>query len=645
MKKLLLAPLAFALFSSVAFGQAFSGPASIAQPTTANHCLKVQTTGGSTIIDSGMNCGSGSGTVTSVTAGTGLTGGTITASGTIALALPQAATIGGVFSKAAITHNFLTSISSVDGSVGQAQPACADISDAGSGCSGAASAVGANPSQTITGAVHNGSASTFMRSDAAPALGTITQQTVINLNAATAPTPITGTVLQIVGADAAAGFIETDMFAGAAIFTGRRADGTGASPTAVQSGDVLAGFSARPYDGTAYATNSVANVQGVATENFTAAHHGADVAANCTQIATLTTGECGRFKYNGFTIPTGSTYQINGTQIATGALSDSANIALLNAANTFTNKTTVSGASFGLSGNISAPTWTTAGIRYANVAATLTDTTAATGTTAVGYTDVFGGNTIAATNTGVIFTKYATLHIAAPTAGTNVTFTNSYAADLDSLTVGTSNPFTVSAAGMVVASTNGISAEFGDGSNTSVQIYFSYPRATVGYDGANVFLQGTTSKGVRLLPNGGSTNGLYLDSSSNVQINGNGFLSSNAAANLQLGAVDAAAPVAQTLQVQSVVTATSNTAGALWKFRDSAGTGSAASGGYEWDTHPLGGSGSTPNAAVSEMTLSSAGVLNVVGGYSANGSAGVSCAANTVTLLTQTVTNGLVTHC
>ena len=114
---------------------------------------------------------------------------------------------------------------------------------------------------------------------------------------------------------------------------------------------------------------------------------------------------------------------------------------------------------------------------------------------------------------------------------------------------------------------------------------------------------------------------------------------------LQLGAADAAAPVAQTFQVQSVVTATSNAAGALWKFRDSAGTGSAASGGYEWDTHPLGGSGSTPNAAVSEMTLSSAGVLNVVGGYSANGSAGVSCAANTVTLLTQVVTNGLVTHC
>src|ERR1019366_5324021 len=51
--------------------------------------------------------------------------------------------------------------------------------------------------------------------------------------------------------------------------------------------------------------------------------------------------------------------------------------------------------SFGLSGNISAPAWTTAGIRYKNVTATMTDTSSS-GTVAAARTDNFGGNTIAA---------------------------------------------------------------------------------------------------------------------------------------------------------------------------------------------------------------------------------------------------------
>lgn len=44
------------------------------------------------------------------------------------LPLPAVSTLGGVFSKAAVSHNFLTGISSADGSVSQAQPAFTDIS-------------------------------------------------------------------------------------------------------------------------------------------------------------------------------------------------------------------------------------------------------------------------------------------------------------------------------------------------------------------------------------------------------------------------------------------------------------------------------------------------------------------------------------
>lgn len=92
---------------------------------------------------------------------------------------------------------------------------------------------------------------------------------------------------------------------------------------------------------------------------------------------------------------------------------------------TFTGAVAVNGASFSLTGNISAAAWTTNGIRYKNVSATLTDTSSS-GTVAAAYTNVFGGNTIAASN-ATTFTDYATTYIAGPTAGTNVTFTNSWA--------------------------------------------------------------------------------------------------------------------------------------------------------------------------------------------------------------------------
>lgn len=65
------------------------------------------------------------------------------------LPLPAVATLGGVFSKAAVSHNFLTSISSVDGSIGQAQPAFTDISGS------VAAAQLPNPSASSLGGVQS----------------------------------------------------------------------------------------------------------------------------------------------------------------------------------------------------------------------------------------------------------------------------------------------------------------------------------------------------------------------------------------------------------------------------------------------------------------------------------------------------------
>ena len=102
-----------------------------------------------------------------------------------------------------------------------------------------------------------------------------------------------------------------------------------------------------------------------------------------------------------------------------------------------------------LSGNISSAAWTTSGARLKGVAATLTDTTS-TGTVAAAYTDVLGGNTIAASN-ATTFTDYITAYFREPTAGSLVTMTNKWALGSESLRVGTSTPMTVSTAGAITA--------------------------------------------------------------------------------------------------------------------------------------------------------------------------------------------------
>lgn len=76
-----------------------------------------------------------------------------------------------------------------------------------------------------------------------------------------------------------------------------------------------------------------------------------------------------------------------------------------------------------------------------------------------------------------------------------------------------------------------------------------------------------------------------------------------AAASIAFGNADEAAPTAQTLSVQSVVAGTTNTAGVLWTFKDSAGTGTGKSGGYEFDTAAVGASGTAQNTAASAFTI------------------------------------------
>ena len=77
------------------------------------------------------------------------------------------------------------------------------------------------------------------------------------------------------------------------------------------------------------------------------------------------------------------------------------------------------------------------------------------------------------------------------------------------------------------------------------------------------------------------------------------------AASLALGAADAAAPVAQTLGVQSVVAGTSNTAGTNFTIKGSAGTGTGAGGSIVFQVAPAGSTGTAQNSFSTALTIDS----------------------------------------
>jgi hypothetical protein len=338
------------------------------------------------------------------------------------------------------------------------------------------------------------------------------------------------------------------------------------------------------------------------------------------------------------------------TSVAIGGCTIGTDVLCTTGTTTLNGKTTVTGGSFGLSGNISAAAWTTAGIRYANVVATMTDTTSS-GTVAAAYTDVFGGNAVAASN-ATTFTNYYGAYIKVPTAGTNVTLTKSWALGADSIAVNgagsaaapslalnnfeNSTGWYVTGAGKVALSVGG-TLRYDYGVSTSAQHTFV---SSVNFQN---FIFVTSS--VRFTTGAGQ-----------IQLqNDNTIISSPAAAKLQFGDADAAAPVAQITQVQNVVAGTSNTAGVNWTLKASAGTGTGAGGDMLFQVAAAGTTGTSQNAFATAFSVRNTGVIqnNIVFSAAgtplptcngaAEGSRGAVSDALTPTFLTAYVSGG-TTH-
>lgn len=116
------------------------------------------------------------------------------------------------------------------------------------------------------------------------------------------------------------------------------------------------------------------------------------------------------------------------------------------------------------------------------------------------------------------------------------------------------------------------------------------------------------SDGFQVATNVGATANLFgLGNTSSLQFGGasDTIFSRKAAANWQLGAADAAAPVAQTLSTQSVVAGTTNTAGQNLTVQGSTSTGSGIPGKILLQTGGSGAAATAQNTQVTALAINS----------------------------------------
>lgn len=138
----------------------------------------------------------------------------------------------------------------------------------------------ANPSATVGLAAVNGSASTFMRSDGAPALDqgivpTWTGFHTFTANPTALPASPVSAAIHIAGTDAGVGTsILVDTFGGAGVMAFRRSGGTAASPTSITSGQGVFNLQGFGYAGSGYTATAPAVLSFNANENWSGTNQG-----------------------------------------------------------------------------------------------------------------------------------------------------------------------------------------------------------------------------------------------------------------------------------------------------------------------------------------------------------------------------------
>jgi len=152
-----------------------------------------------------------------------------------------------------------------------------------------------------------------------------TQLTILSNTQTTTPTGTlpAGTDIYIVGANAANTRITQDAYGTGAygVYTGRSARGTAASPTASQSGDILAQFTGRGYGATGFGTASTGRFDLAAAENFTDTAQGTYASVFVTALGANSPTESFRFGPAGQLGIGGATYGTSGYAFVSGGAS------------------------------------------------------------------------------------------------------------------------------------------------------------------------------------------------------------------------------------------------------------------------------------------------------------------------------------
>lgn len=121
----------------------------------------------------------------------------------------------------------------------------------------------------------------------------------VSRNTGTLPSPVSGTLFRVAGADSANPRILIDGFAGTPVLNFRRSQGTAASPSALTTGVNISAIVSFGYGTTGYSSTSRATINSVAEETWTDTAHGTNWRFYTTAIGTTTLSERMRITANG----------------------------------------------------------------------------------------------------------------------------------------------------------------------------------------------------------------------------------------------------------------------------------------------------------------------------------------------------------
>lgn len=336
----------------------------------------------------------GTGTVTSIATGTGLTGGTITTTGTISLDTPlqPIATLTGNAGKFLRVNAGETAVEYATVSGSGTVTSVSVVS--ANGFNGSVANATTTPAITITttltdGSIPFASSNAFSQNNSNLYWDNANTRLIVGNNTSDY-TAISSTVNVVKTGPAT--FVGAGYGASSGgLYLGLRANGTPGSATAITNGNILNSFAGAGYDGTAWITASRGGMRVVSSENWSATAHGTGLVFSVTPVTTTTASDV--FYIN------------NDGNIGIGTSTPIARVGIASTRS----------ASFPSSG----------GTNFTIFDNTFTDTSS-TGTVASIRANVLGTPTFAASSS-TTYTAATTLYVAAPpTAGTNVTITTGY---------------------------------------------------------------------------------------------------------------------------------------------------------------------------------------------------------------------------